>query len=308
MSFALTPARLAGLARIFDERLKHFGLSRLIALAIASTQITLLFRAEHVSTAIATVLIWMASAVLIGDLPAHLSADASRGRPGLRIWLGLAGLLWCLLVLSFAARFYDLLLFPIPLVCFLAIALLEGAELRSRTVRDLVLLGCLLPLHQRLATTLPTEGIVVHTARLACMGVWSLGRECVASGNRMAMATRHLLVDPPCAGVDTLVLALSSSLVFLVLFPKRRHWFHAAALIGASLLIAFGFNAIRVVILAFSSRACDQHWWSQLCGFEFWHLGTGSHLFPLLAVSAVCWLWWWDIQRGGMPATPDTTP
>lgn len=308
MGLPAPPAPVQALAAEIDRRVDSLGLPSLIGFGIASTQVTLLFRAEHVGAAIAAVLVWMAGAVLMGDWQEQRCEAARRAVQGPRAWLALAALAWCLLVLSFAARFYDLLLYPIPLVCFVAIALLEGAKLRSRTVRDLLLIGCLLPLHQRLAATIPTDGIVVQTAKLACIGLWGLGRECVANGNRMKLASLALEVDPPCAGVETLVLALSSCLVFLVLFPMRRHWFHAAALIGSSLLIAFVLNAFRVLILALSSPSCDRHWWSQYCGFDFWHLGTGSQLFPLLAVSAVCWLWWWDIQREGSPETHSSPP
>jgi exosortase/archaeosortase family protein len=111
------------------------------------------------------------------------------------------------------------------------------------------------------------------------------------------IGSRQTVVDPPCAGLATLALALTSSLVFLVLFPIRRRWFVVVALLAASLLIAFLFNTFRVMVLSLSSKQCDAHWWTSYCGFEFWHKGTGSHLFTLLAVSGVCLLWWWTINR-----------
>ncbi len=64
-------------------------------------------------------------------------------------------------------------------------------------------------------------------------------------------------------------------------------------------------NAVRVVVLSFASPSCDAHWWSQWCGFEFWHKGAGSQLFVLLAVGAVYLLWWWDIKRA---TSPDPSP
>ena len=93
--------------------------------------------------------------------------------------------------------------------------------------------------------------------------------------------------------------------MFLVLFPIRRTWISLLALLCGSLAIAFFTNVLRVVVLSLSSKQCEVHWWTQWCGFEFWHLGTGSHLFSFLAVTGVCALWWWDIQQHDSCASPE---
>lgn len=300
----MTGQSLAELGRSSLEAIKSVGLPIVIALGIASAQITLLFRGDHVPTGIAASLVWMAGAVLLSDVREQgASGGARRGKTWMR-WLGLLALGWCLMVLTFAARFYDPLIVLIPLGCFMGIALVEGVSPRSRTMRDLILIACLLPLQHELATSIPTAWIVAHTGQFSCVGLWGIGKECFAEGDVMMMMSKTLRIDPPCAGVDTLCLAFTSSLMFLVLFPIRRAWLTVGALIVASVSIAFFVNVVRVVVLAISSKACDRHWWSQWCGFEFWHLGTGSHLFALLAVTGVCALWWWDIQhRTGSSST-----
>lgn len=280
------------------DALQSIGAPSLIGLGIASAQLTLLFRGGHVGTAIGASLIWMAGAVLLSDLhetSLQRRSEASKLRPVQRA--AIAVLTWCLLVLSFPARLYDPLLLLLPLAALPAVALLIGSPLRHRAMRDLLTIGMLLPLQSVLVARVPTVPIVTSTARLSCLVLNGIGRSCEARGDVIVMAEQVVRVAPPCAGVETLVLAFTSSLVFLVLFPIRRPALRVMALISASIAAAYLLNAVRVAILALSSKQCDKHWWSLWCGFDFWHDGNGSHLFSLLAVSAVCLLWWWDIDR-----------
>lgn len=286
-------AQLTQLGRSGLEAVERIGLPMVIGMGIASAQVTLLFRGNHVPDGIAASLVWMAGAVLLSEIQEQRSAGKDKRW---KRWLGLLSLGWCLLVLTFSARFYDPLILLMPLACFIGISLLEGSSPRSRTLRDLILIGGLLPLQHELAGSLPTGMIVALTARFSCVGLWGIGRDCYAEGSVMSLTEYTLRVDAPCAGVDTLALAFTSSLMFLVLFPVRRRWFTLLGLIGGSVLIAFLLNVVRVIVLALSSKACDKHWWSQWCGFEFWHVGAGSHLFAFLAVSGACALWWWNIN------------
>ncbi len=268
---------------------------------IATVQVGLLVRADRVPEMVVSLLVWMGAAVLLGDgaaLPPH---GQRLRRVSRRDALAIALLTWCLLVLTFSARFYDPLLLVLPLVALAGLAALHGVGARSRTARDLLLVALLVPLQKLITPLFPVEGIVNVTARLVCGGVRILGQACAVQGNTLLMARGGIEVAPPCAGVDSLALAISAALLFLVLFPVRRAWWHSPALLVAGLVITFLVNALRVLLLTFASRACDAHWWTQWCGFEFWHTGAGSHLFVLVAVSAVCGLWWWDIERAGVP-------
>lgn len=278
------------------KSVRTYGYPMIIVVGIASAQVTLLFRGEQISNAIAAGLVWMAAVVLLSDFQEDEPIAGAAVRPRWQGRAALVALSWCLLVLTFSARFYDPLLLLVPLAACLAMALLDRTATR-RTLRDLVVVGLLLPLQHVLVAGLPTGQIVTFTAWLSCLGLRGIGNECFSYQNTIEMVNQRILIDPPCAGIATLGLALTSSLVFLVLLPLRRRWFVVVALIGASLAIAFLVNAVRVMVLALSSRECDAQWWTKYCGFEFWHLGAGSHLFSLLAVGGVCLLWWWDIER-----------
>lgn len=297
MKYLLAVPIINNITGSLTQRVDRLGLPKLIALGVATTHITVLFRGDHVGDGIAATLVWMAGAVLVSDLQEQRSHLPAAELTGWQAWPAIAALIWCLLVLTFAARFYDPLLFLIPVVCFVGICLLEGATPLSRTMRDLVLIGCLFPFYHALTLSMPIQWIVPITVQLSCIGLWGLGKECVADGRMLELTNGALLVDPPCAGVETLCLSLTSSLVFLVLFPIRRLWYSVIFLCLGSMVLAFVLNSIRIVVLALSSKACDDHWWTLYCGFDFWHVGAGSHLFSLLAVSGVCWLWWKDINR-----------
>jgi exosortase len=275
-----------------------------LGVSLASAQVTLLYRADRIPEMVVSCLVWMGAAVLLGDgaeSPAH---GQRLRRVSRRDGLAIALLTWCLLVLTFAARFYDPWLLILPLVALAALAALHGVRLRSRTARDLLLVALLVPLQKLITPLFPVEGIVNVTARLACGALRTLGHVCRVEGTTMQMARGSIEVAPPCAGVDSLALAITAGLLFLVLFPVRRSWLHGVALLATGLAITFLVNALRVVLLTFASRSCDAKWWTQWCGFEFWHTGAGSHLFVLVAVSAVCGLWWWDSERAGVPEVP----
>lgn len=79
----MTGQSLAELGRSSLEAIKSVGLPIVIALGIASAQITLLFRGDHVPTGIAASLVWMAGAVLLSDVREQgASGGARRGRRG----------------------------------------------------------------------------------------------------------------------------------------------------------------------------------------------------------------------------------
>lgn len=273
----------------------------LIGAGIASAQVGLLFRAERIAEMVVATLVWMGAAVLLVDAADPVPRGQRLRRISRRDGLAIVLLGWCLLVLTFSARYYDPLLLVLPLVALVGLAALHGVRPRSRTARDLVLVALLMPLQKLLMPLFPIPWIIHVTARLACDGLVLLGRECQARGTVLLMAGHSIEVSPPCAGVESLALAITTGLVFLVLFPVRRAWFHVLGLMGAGLAITFLVNALRVLLLTYTSRSCDDHWWSQWCGFEFWHTGPGSQLFVLLAVGAVCLLWWFDIERATPP-------
>lgn len=283
------------LRRKLIDAVHPVGLPSWTLIGIASAQTTLLFRADQVGTSIAAILIWMALAVLITEFQKGMVQPAV-GLPLWRFHAGLACLGWCLLVLTFSARLYDPLMLLIPVVGSAGVALIEGLSWRSRTCRDLLLLALLLPLNTVIVRLLPTSWIVVATSQLSCHILNLFGKECSAQGNEMHIGEMIMRVDPPCAGTDTMALVIVSCIMFQILFPIRRHWLETGALVGSSIVIAFAANAMRVVILGLSSLDCDLHWYRVLCGFRFWHTGTGSHLFTLTALGGVCWLWWHNIN------------
>jgi exosortase/archaeosortase family protein len=54
------------------------------------------------------------------------------------------------------------------------------------------------------------------------------------------------------------------------------------------MVAAFVVNAVRVALLGLTGQAPDASGLAQLTSFDFWHDGTGSHVFSLAAMLIVC--------------------
>jgi exosortase/archaeosortase family protein len=271
----------------------------LLLAALASAQLTLMARSGPGAGTftIAAALAWMAGGLLLYE---RAQAEGLPPAPP-RLWLpGLLLLLWCLLVLSFAMRLYDPLLHLLPLAALLGLALVAGVGPSGGLLWNLGLIGLIPPAQLFTFALLPTHFLAGLTAQTAAFLIWLGGQSASAEGIRILLPERTLEIGPGCTAVISMGLCLAAVLVFALLFPVHRLRLNLA-LGAAALVFAFLVNALRVALLGFTLQEPDPSWWQQLRGFDFWHDGTGSHLFSLVAMTGTCALYLatleWKLRR-----------
>ena len=274
------------------------SLARLTLLAgLAASHITLLMRASMGAFAIMAVPSWLGGGLLLMEREDQGRPPSMASLSRRRFALGVLLLLWPLLVLTFAARLYDPLLHLLPLFALPALALLGGAPLHSPLTGQLLLIGSLLPFQVLLNRFLPTEPLAFATARVSAFLLILLGRPAFPAGRDIVLVDQILVVDASCTGVNTISLCLAAVVLLLLLLPppffRRRGpllslLLNGALLSGFAVAAAFLVNAVRVALLGLTRQDPDATGLAQLTTFEFWHDGTGSHVFSLTAMLIVC--------------------
>ncbi|MCT0225934.1 exosortase/archaeosortase family protein [Synechococcus sp. CS-1328] len=267
------------------------ALARLALLAgLASSQITLAGRAGVPDFTIMAALPWLAGATLLIEQDEQSNVPALAAIPASRWWAGVLAVLWCLLVLSFAGRLYDPLFWLVPLVALIGLALLVGLSWGAPVLRQLAVLGLLLPAQGMVNLLLPVEPLALATARISAQLLWLVGQPAFAEGNQIVMSAQVLLVDGTCTGRSTLSFCLASLVTLLILLPlpRRGRWIGVVALIMVTTIGVFLINGIRIALLAFTVEDPGPGLLAALRGFAFWHGGVGAQLFSLLAGSLVC--------------------
>lgn len=271
----------------------------LLLAALAATQLTLLARAGAGpgTYTIASALAWMGGGLLLFE---RGQAEGLPPPPPRLLLPGLLLLLWCLLVLSFAARLVDPLLYVLPLAALLGLALVAGVPPASGLFRSLGLIGLLTPAQWFSHALVPTGFLAGLTAQMAAFLLWLGGQTAVAQGILIRLPGRTLAVGQNCTAVIAMGLCLAAVVVFALLFPAHSLGLNLALAAGA-LLIAFLVNALRVALLGFTLFKPGPGWWDQVRSFDFWHGGLGSNLFSLLAMGGTCALYMasleWKLRR-----------
>jgi exosortase/archaeosortase family protein len=174
---------------------------------------------------------------------------------------------------------------------------MAGVGLRNPLMGQVVLIAALLPTQVLINRFLPTGPLAVATARFAAPLLTLVGRPSFPVAHRIVMPDRVLLVDASCTGVNTLSLSLAAAVLLVLLLPPPffRRWggrgsiFYSGLLLAAfSMAAAFVVNAMRVALLGLTRQSSDAAGLARFGSFEFWHDGTGSHVFSLAAMLVVC--------------------
>lgn len=266
---------------------------------LAASQLTLMARAGTGpgTFTIAAALAWMGGGLLLVE---RCREEGLPPAPRRQLLAGLLLLLWCLLVLSFAARLFDPLLHMLPLAALWGLALVGGVAPASTLFRQLGVIGLLPPAQLFSYLLLPTGFLAGLTAQIAAFLLWLGGRSALAQGILIEMPGRALEIGPGCTAVISMGLCLAAVVVAAQLFPVHPLLLNLALAAGA-LLVAFLVNALRVALLGFTLTGSATIGEDSLQAFQFWHDGIGSHLFSLLAMGGTCALYLasleWKLRR-----------
>lgn len=203
-----------------------------------------------------------------------------------------AALIGWILLRSWWAYVYDGVLFEIaPFFSILGFGLIAvGVAQLRRFWRELIIAAILAqPQHHIISFFQSLYDFRLLTAKLSNVMLYYLGFDVARQGVYIILPTGAIEVNMACSGVQSAWSILQLSIIFLLVFPLRKgdRWL----LPGLGIAIAFFVNGIRIAILALVVAGGDRE------AFNYWHHGSGSQIFGVVAMVAFGFLCQWFQHR-----------
>lgn len=206
-----------------------------------------------------------------------------------------SSLVGCSLILLLLIRSTNLpsptFLLVFPLIAGLGLALLasgfRGIRQYWRELGILLFLGLPRILLPRLID--PT----LWTAKFSAVILWYLGFPVLRDGLNIQINEGVIEVYEGCSGLDSMSHLLALSGLFIFMFSKG--WVQSIFVAIASLIIAFIVNAFRVALMGYLVSI------SNMAAFDYWHEGTGSLIFSVIAVLLFGLLCFFLIRQSEQP-------
>lgn len=241
-----------------------------IAVGLIAIHLTLVWRIDDSSLFVSSLVFWLAIANLIWAKrhTLQLTADPVASLLG-------AALLGLILAKSTAITGWDFLRFYPFGVGVSMMLLASGWRGWQQYWRELTLLfflgipGVIIP---------SLIDISELTARFATALLWYCGFDLTRHGTHIYLSGGGIEVYPGCAGLQSMMQVLGIAILFLILLPVRWNWRQMLGFPLIALWIGFIVNGMRVALMAILVAAKQQS------AFEYWHKGTGSLLFSMIAV------------------------
>ncbi len=127
------------------------------------------------------------------------------------------------------------------------------------------------------------------TAKFTAVILWYLGFPVNRQGVNLVLPTGTVEVASGCTGVHAILQLLGLAILCLFMFPTTLKQKILVPI--TAILIGFVVNAIRVGLMAILVA------FSHPKSFEYWHTGTGSLIFSMIAVMIFGLFCWWAILR-----------
>ncbi|UNU25881.1 cyanoexosortase A [Microcoleus vaginatus] len=131
--------------------------------------------------------------------------------------------------------------------------------------------------------------VALLTAKFSAFLLHYLGFEVVRKGVFLILEKGSVEVYHGCSGVNAILQLLGMALVFLLMFPTTRG--QKIVLPFVAIITAFIVNAARVALMAVLVSL------SQSEAFKYWHEGSGSVIFSMIAVSIFGLFCWFAILK-----------
>ncbi len=116
------------------------------------------------------------------------------------------------------------------------------------------------------------------TAKIVNFFLWYSGFEVSRQGINIILPTGSVEVQDGCSGFHSMFMLFRLAVLYLLIFPTK--WVKTFLVPVAAVCIAFIVNAVRVALMALLVA------FSNTDSFEYWHKGTGSQIFSMIAVMA----------------------
>ena len=202
-----------------------------------------------------------------------------------------ASLIALILLKSSSISGYDFFIRATPFLSGISLALLaSGTKGLKQYWQELLILGY---------TAIPPGflGVLVDiallTAKFSAFILHYLGFEVLRKGVFLILEKGSVEVYHGCSGVNVILQLLGMAVVFLLMFPTTVGQKIVVPLVA--IISAFVVNAARVALLAVLVSL------SQPEAFEYWHLGSGSVIFSMIAVFIFGLFCWFAILKDQPP-------
>jgi cyanoexosortase A len=202
-----------------------------------------------------------------------------------------ASLIALILLKSSSISGYDLFLRATPFLSGISLALLaSGTKGLKQYWQELLILGY---------TAIPPGliGVLVDiallTAKFSAFILHYLGFEVWRKGVFLILEKGSVEVNHGCSGASVILQLLGMAVIFLLMFPTTVGQKILVPLVA--IISAFVVNAARVALLAVLVSL------SQPEAFKYWHEGSGSVIFSMIAVFIFGLFCWFAILKDQPP-------
>lgn len=238
-----------------------------------------LWRSEEIDKFNLSIILWGGVLYLLWNR--HKSIDFSSGP--LSSFLGMLLIAAVLLRSLFLRVPNDLLMEVAPLLTAVGLGLIaSGISDLKQYWREFLIIGVSVVPRVVVETALnQVISINLIAAKFANFLLWYMGFEVSRQGVNIMLPTGVVEVNSACSGLDSMLMLLRLSIAILVIWPTRL--FDKLFLPTIAVLLAFGVNGIRIVLMAILVA------FSNYETFEYWHQGGGSQIFSLILIALFGW-------------------
>lgn len=124
----------------------------------------------------------------------------------------------------------------------------------------------------------PLINISGLTAQFATFILWYSGLDAHREGTKVLLPSDGVNVIRSCSGFNSIFYLLGLAIIFLLLFPLQGGRKNVLVLMVA-MVLGFIINGFRIALLAIMANE------QNLVAFEYWHLGQGARIFPMIGVT-----------------------
>lgn len=252
-----------------------------IAIALIALHLILVERANNPDLVGMSLVFWVAVSTLIWERRNTFKLESGI----FSSFLG-ASLLACVLLKSSSIAGYDFFLRILPFISAFSIALLaSGVKGLKQYWQELFILAFII-IPPGLILRFFDIGTV--TAKLTGFILWYAGFSVTRQDLLLILPTGSVEVGYGCTGVSAMLQLVGISILFLFMFPDHKR-LHRILLPLVAIVIAFIVNTVRVALLALIV--------SNTTAFDYWHQGTGSLIFSMIAVGIFGLFCWFTVLR-----------
>jgi cyanoexosortase A len=137
----------------------------------------------------------------------------------------------------------------------------------------------------------PVIDIAAFTAKYATLVLWYLGFDASWQGINVVLPTGAVEVNRGCSGSTSIFYLSGLAVLFLLMFPLSGLKRFFVPLVAV--LLAFVINGFRVALMAILAAAGDK------AALDYWHIGSGSHIFSLISVLVFGVFYFFLLQQDG---------